>query len=240
MSKKIIGYSCLLLFYFSGFSQSEKALGSWNILNIKYKLNHKWSLFGEAQIRSLQFYSYFHYYEYKGGAAYTLNKYLSVAAGLGNYDTYREGGSFKTPMVNDEFRTWLQLTMQHSIQPVKLEHRYRAEQRWTINGYRNRFRYRLNSTIPLKAKKNASPTLALLCWNELFFTNTAPYFERNRFFAGLSYKINQSVMLQSGYLHQFDYRINDETGRRFLQISLLLEFSREKIGKEQEPTRVID
>ncbi len=42
-------------------------MGSWNILNIQYNLNNKWSLFGETQLRSLKFYSHFHYYEYKGG-----------------------------------------------------------------------------------------------------------------------------------------------------------------------------
>jgi hypothetical protein len=42
-------------------------LGSWNILNFKYNNNEKWSVFGEAQLRSLNFYNNFHYYEYKGG-----------------------------------------------------------------------------------------------------------------------------------------------------------------------------
>lgn len=41
-------------------------LGSWNILNLKYTINEKWSAFGEAQLRSLKFYNNFHYYEYKG------------------------------------------------------------------------------------------------------------------------------------------------------------------------------
>lgn len=40
-------------------------LGSWNILNLKYNVNDKWSVFGEAQLRSLKFYTNFHYYEYK-------------------------------------------------------------------------------------------------------------------------------------------------------------------------------
>jgi hypothetical protein len=114
--------------------QSTRALGSWNIFSMRYKINEKWLLFGETQLRSLQFYSNFHYYEYKSGAAYTINKCVSLAAGMGNYDTYREGGNFKTPIVNDEFRTWAQLTMNHLLQPLTIEHRYRAEQRWTING----------------------------------------------------------------------------------------------------------
>ena len=42
-------------------------LGSWNIINVKYTVNDKWSLFGEVQVRSLKFYNFFHYHEYKGG-----------------------------------------------------------------------------------------------------------------------------------------------------------------------------
>lgn len=49
-------------------------LGSWNILNLKYNHNEKWSAFGEAQLRSLKFYSNFHYYEYKGGINYKVHK----------------------------------------------------------------------------------------------------------------------------------------------------------------------
>jgi hypothetical protein len=29
-------------------------IGSWNILNLKYNHNEKWSVFGEAQLRSLK------------------------------------------------------------------------------------------------------------------------------------------------------------------------------------------
>ena len=45
-------------------------MGSWNILNVKYSLDEKWNLFGEAQVRSLKFYDDFHYYEYKGGVEF--------------------------------------------------------------------------------------------------------------------------------------------------------------------------
>lgn len=34
-----------------------------------------------------------------------------------------------------------------------------------------------------------------------------------------------SLMLQVGYVYQFDYRINDETGRQFLQAGLFFDLS---------------
>jgi excinuclease ABC subunit B len=64
--------------------------------------------------------------------------------------------------------------------------------------------------------------------NELFFTNREPYFERNRILMGLNYKYSKNLMLQLGYLHQFDYRINDETGRDFLVVGLYFELYKRK------------
>jgi Protein of unknown function (DUF2490) len=208
-------------------AQSE-ALGSWNILNVKLNLNDKWSLFLEPQIRSLAFYDDFHYYEVKGGFTTRLSKTFSFTSGIGRYDTYREGGNFITPKANNEIRTWLQLSMNQNLDRIRFEHRYRAEQRWTSNGYRNRFRYRLSTTTPLNKEKVEPGTLFLTVWDEIFLTDRAPYFERNRFFAGLGYEFSPNFSLQSGFINQFDYRLNDETGRNFLQISLLFELDWKK------------
>ncbi len=210
-------------------------LGTWNVINIKTNLTKQWSLFGEVQLRSLQFYNSFHYYEYKGGATFTINKSFSVQAGLGNYDTYAEGGNFKTPMVNDEFRTWLQFAMKNNLDRIKFEHRYRAEQRFTINGYRNRFRYRLQTVVPVNKTKLEKGTFYAVAWNEIFFTNKAPYYERNRIFIGGGLELTDQLALQTGYLYQFDYRLNDETGRNFFQISFLYELAIQKKKQEHVP-----
>jgi hypothetical protein len=37
-------------------------------------------------------------------------------------------------------------------------------------------------------------------WNELFFTNTPPYFERNRFFLGAGFMWNKRLVTQIGWL----------------------------------------
>jgi hypothetical protein len=225
-----------LLCTFTAVSAAASAqTGSWNIVNLKAGLTEKWSLFAEAQIRSLGFYNNFHYYEYKAGASYSLGKNFTLSAGMGNFDTYAAGGNFKTPMQNDEFRTWLQLTMSQYQGRLKFEHRYRAEQRFTLSGYRNRFRYRLNTVLPLNNKKLQPKTFYLTAANELFFTNRAPYFERNRMFLGGGYEYSSGFAIQAGFLNQFDYRINDETGRNFFQISLLFELERKKNDKEKVP-----
>ncbi len=210
-------------------------LGSWNIINLKVNLHPKWSFFAETQLRSLSFYHQFHYYEAKTGITYNLNKYFSLASGIGHYVTFSEGGNFQVPKKNDEIRAWLQINMHQYLEFLKFEHRYRIEQRWTLNGFRNRFRYRINIIIPLNTKKVETKTIYVTTWNELFLTNQAPFFERNRFFIGLGYEFTNNFTVQSGWVNQLDYKINDESGLNFFQISLLFELNRKKHKDEEIP-----
>ena len=213
-----------MLFFIIFFSQAQNVdLGSWNILNVKYTLNEKWGVFGEAQLRSLKFYTHFHYYEYKGGVNYKIHPNAVLTLGLGNYDTYKEGGNFVLPKNNDEFRFWPQLLLSQSLGKLRIEQRYRTEFRFTSNGYRNRFRYRAGLSYPFgKQLKDYKPFQVGIS-NELFFTDKEPYFERNRLALSFTYKPSKFIAYQVGYLHQFDYKINDETGRDFLQIGVFVE-----------------
>ena len=219
---KIFSFALLLSIGNLSFAQTS-GLGSWNIVNMKYNIDNKWSVFGEAQIRSLKFYNNFHYYEYKAGANYRMNKSATVSLGAGSYQTYKEGGDFVLPKNNDEFRIWPQIIFFQSLGKLKLEHRYRAEFRFTSNGYRNRFRYRFGLAYPFGNERNNYKPYQISTSNEVFFTGKEPYFERNRLLIAFNYKPSKLTTLQLGYLHQFDYKINDETGRDFLQIGFYIE-----------------
>ena len=223
-------YFAILSLYFSissSFAQSNE-LGSWNVLNLKYTINEKMSVFGEAQLRSLQFYDDFHYYEYKGGFNYKALKNLKLTLGAGSYQTYKEGGNFVTPQNNDEFRIWPQVILSQKLGAFTVEQRYRAEFRYTSNGYRNRYRYRLGISYPFGKDTKGFKPFQISASNELFFTNKEPYFERNRILLAFNYKPSKATTLQVGYLQQFDYKINDETGRDFLQIGYFLEIFRKQ------------
>jgi len=215
----------ILLLGNSCFSQSFE-LGSWNVLNIKYTHDEKWSVFGEAQLRSLKFYDDFHYYEYKFGVNLEIHKNVKLTLGAGSYQTYKEGGDFVLPKNNDEFRIWPQVIISQSVGKLKFEQRYRTELRFTSNGYRNRFRYRLGLSYPFGKARNEYKPFQISATNEIFFTNTEPYFERNRFLLTLNYKPSKATTIQVGYLHQFDYKINDETGKDFFQIGYFIELFR--------------
>lgn len=204
-------------------SAQSVELGTFNILNIKYNHTEKISVFGEGQLRSLKFYNYFHYYEFKVGINYKVNKSLLLTLGTGSYQTYKEGGNFELPKNNNEFRLWPQIILIQEINKFKIEQRYRTELRWTSNGYRNRFRYRVGLSYPFGKDTNGYKPYQLSINNEIFFTNNEPYFERNRFQITFNYKNTKRSILQLGYLHQFDYKINDETGRDFLIVGFYYE-----------------
>ena len=217
----------VLCFVTTSFSQGFE-LGSWNILNLKYNLNDKLSFFGEGQLRSLKFYDDFHYYEYKGGVNFKAYKNVTFSLGAGSYQTYKEGGNFVLPKNNDEFRIWPQLILYQSVGQFKIEQRYRAEFRFTSAGYRNRFRYRVGLSYPFGKEQDKYKPFQISASNEIFFTNTEPYFERNRMLLALNYKPSKATTVQIGYLHQFDYKINDETGRDFFQLGYFIELFRKQ------------
>lgn len=238
--KKIILTIGISFFSVIGAFTQNVDLGSWNVLNLKYNVNEKWSMFTEAQLRSLKFYNNFHYYEYKGGFNYKKDKNVGFTLGAGSYQTYKEGGNFILPKNNNEFRIWPQIVLFQSAGKFKIEQRYRAEFRFTSNGYRNRFRYRLGVSYPLGKEKNEYKPFQINVSNELFFTNKEPYFERNRLLFAFNYKPSKTTTIQIGYLHQFDYKINDETGRDFLQIGFFKELFRNSSNNSLIDTDIKD
>jgi len=222
---KILLTSIFIVLTCQHISAQAYNLGSWNILNVKFNQNEKLSFFGEAQLRSLKLYNDFHYYEYKGGINYKFQKNATLTLGAGSYQTYREGGDFVLPKNNNEFRIWPQITLFQSIHKLRIEQRYRSELRFTSNGYRNRFRYRVGLSYPFGKERDAYKPYLISVSNEIFFTNNEPYFERNRVQFSFNFKPSKNTSLQIGYLHQFDYKINDEIGRDFLQIGYFIEFN---------------
>lgn len=201
-------------------------LGSWNILNVKYTLNKKWNVTGESQVRSLSFYNNFHYYEVSGTVNYQPNPNIRWTLGGGSYQTYAEGGDFKTPKNQEEYRLWPQVTLLHAMHKVNAEHRYRAEMRFTDKGYRNRYRYRFGINVPVGNMKKDFRPLQLVGSNEIFFTDKEPYFERVRAMAAVSFRFSKTTAIQAGYLYQFDYKLTDEIGRNFLIMGFYYEFVR--------------
>jgi hypothetical protein len=235
LMRKILSAAICLVLFISVNAQTD-GLGTWNVFNIKKTFNDKWNGFFEAQIRSQQFYNHFNYHEYKGGFGYNVTKQFNVTLAAGQYVTYTPHGNLDT-VTNSEFRLWQQFTLTNNLNRVKLEHRYRTEQRWTSSQYRNRFRYRINLLLPFNKEKIEKGALYTSISDEIFLTDKQPYFERNRLFGGLGYVFTDLFTLQGGYLRQYDYRMTgNSTGKNYLQVSLLFSIGDHKSTKEKHPS----
>lgn len=216
-----------------------KGLGTWNVLSGKYTFNARWSVFAEAQLRSQQAAYDFNYYEYKGGVSYNFPKKVSVLLGMGHYLTYQPDGNFKSPLTGNEFRIWEQFGLINNIDRLKLEHRYRIEQRFTTAGFHSRFRYRLNALLPLNGKTITAKTWYANAAAEFFILDKTPHFEQSRLFAGFGYQFNDCVILQAGFMHRFDQTPAFITySKNFIQTSLMFSFNEFKSGRERQPSAV--
>ncbi len=209
----------MLLALYGNAQTTAPGLGSWTVLNLRGKIKGRFNFTLETQTRSLKFYNQFFYYEYKGGVSYNINNTFTVFAGVGKYNTYTAGGNFKRPMLANEVRSWFEATMKQNVSRFFFEHRYRIEQRFFTTGYRNRFRYRLALAVPLNKPTLGYNTFYLSTFNELFLTNNAPFFERNRFYIGAGYRFSL-LTLQLGWVNQFDYKPSIATNKNFLQLTL--------------------
>lgn len=173
-----------------------------------------WGGYAEVQTRANGIARQFFYTELKAGVSYDVAKNFGVLLGGGRYSTadYRDLGDGP---LNVEGRVWQQLTLTQFTARLKLEHRYRFEQRWYRfrdgvvpagqRDYRTRMRYRFNMFLPLNHQTFTDNTVFLSAYDEVFFNPRGPFFERNRLYAGAGYQFDQHWTVQAGWVNQANY-----------------------------------
>jgi hypothetical protein len=237
MRKHIYKVITLVAFLISANASAQTpGLGTWSVLSGKYTFNKHWNLYAEGQVRSQQTIHDFYYHEYKGGVGYNFKNNGSILLAAGHYTTYQPEGEFTNPNVT-EFRLWEQFVLNNNIGRVKIEHRYRIEQRFISSGYRNRFRYRINALLPFGHTKIENHTLYASVFNEIFVSNETPFFEQNRAFAGLGYQFDEHVTVLGGFINRFDNTVNGtQISKNFLQMNLFFTIAEFKSGRERHPS----
>jgi hypothetical protein len=199
---------------------STSGLGNWNILtvNLPGSTQHKWGGFAEAQNRNFGVASHFYYYEAKVGVSYNFDDNNYFLLGTGRYTTYGFDDIDNGPTATEN-RLWEQFTLNQYVSRVKLEHRFRIEQRWVNSTYSNRFRYRLNIFIPINQPALNPHTFFAAAFGEVFFNNNVPNFMRNRFNPSLGYKFSKQFSFQAGYINQRDYSISSSNDKNSLVLA---------------------
>lgn len=200
-------------------AQTFKETGSYSVINVKYAFSENWSAYIENQWRSLSFFDRFYYYELKAGATYKFHPNYSFTLGTGIYNTFNEGAEYEFYKEKFENRIWEQFNMEHRLAMIELDHRFRIEQRFS-NQYANRFRYRLAADIPINKRTIQDNTLYGTVSNELFFTDDAPNFTRNRFVAGGGFRLPRNLKIELGFLRQVDFAKSSTRKKNYFFTSL--------------------
>ena len=185
--------------------------GSWFIGTVQLPGHpeHRWGGYAEAQVRANGMLRQYFYHEFKAGLSFDIDPNFTVLVGAGRYSTSDYRALDAGPLIIEK-RLWEQLVLTQYSKRLKLEHRYRIEQRWlNLRGdstaFRQRFRYRLNVFFPLNKRTVGPGTLFLSAYDELFLNPAGPVFERNRLYGGIGYQPGPRLVVQLGVLNQLDY-----------------------------------
>jgi hypothetical protein len=217
-------------------AQTDKDLGTWFVANAEYEFAKNFIGYVELQVRTQKPFHKVFYGEIKGGVNYRINKNFSTLLGFGDYRTY-DWKDLEAGVKTNELRLWEQLVISQPLDRLKFEHRFRAEQAWLNKKYRNRFRYRISLIIPLNKPKVERNTVFISLSDEIFLTNKAPYFMRNRAYAGIGFQATDFLTVQTGYVHQFNYTLASAGAKHNLFFSINFRFLRKDNKDEKIPTK---
>lgn len=205
----------LLLFPITLLAQEDKT-GNWLMYFGTNKISDKLSVHTEVQYRNHTVTpNNIEQLLLRTGLNYHFTPNAIVTAGyafVSSYDFESEQNSAEIT----EHRIWEQFILTNNIGRVKFEHRYRIEQRWVNQNYKNRFRYRLMLFIPLNKSKIEKGSLFLGLYDEIFLNTKETYFDRNRLYGALGYQFNKLTSLQVGLMHQQ----TNTLGKLYLQFAL--------------------
>lgn len=219
--KKILvcSLSVYISFSFSGLkaqSQFSGWLASFNTI----KTGKKTSIHADVQWRSSDEWKHTQTLLLRSGLNIHLNKHFTVTGGFAYIQNRRTVNNISG--YAPEHRVWEQLLYNHKFKTISVSHRIRLEQRFMAKTlitnnelkndgsvYANRLRYFIRNVLPLQQQKSFSRGLFAALQNEVFVnmgnkTNVnGKFFDQNRLYLALGYRLSPSFDLETGYLNQY-------------------------------------
>jgi len=140
------------------------------------------------------------------GVNFKINKTFDLTAGYGFVESYPYG-SFPAKSRGTEHRLFQDVNVRLKFGRVKLQNRFRSENRWLPGSlYENRFRYLARATMPIKGKTG------LVFANEFFMPTPPEHFPRrfdqNRVMFLVSRQLLPHLRLETGYMLQTVWQRN--------------------------------
>lgn len=201
---KIVITRLICSFSSIGIAQTSD-LGNWLIYFGNKKIDSKWNWHHEVQYRNYNAIGDLEQLLLRTGIGYNLsenNNNLLLGYGYINSQNYVDNTNEKVNI--NEHRIFQQFITRQSFSRVKLQHRYRFEQRWIEDAdFRLRFRYFLSLNIAINNSDIIDKTWYGSIYNEIFINDDQVIFDRNRLYLGVGYKLNKSAKFELGYMNQF-------------------------------------
>ncbi|GAA4011734.1 DUF2490 domain-containing protein [Hymenobacter fastidiosus] len=201
----------------------------WLLYSTDAQLTGKWGLHADAQIRRARSAATLRQNQVRVGVNYTANPQVVLTAGYSYVDLY-SADEAPAAIQAPEHRLYEQLILQDDQGLVRMQHRYRLEQRrLTRPGeeepvYLNRFRYQMRLTLPLRGKAIEPGTPYIAAANELLFNFgrnlIGGIFDQNRAAIAVGYQFTKATALEAGYLNLLSPTANQARQRHIAQLSL--------------------
>lgn len=205
--KKLAIFLALILIPSLGFSQKNPDLGAWYMYFGNLKLAESpWAIHGEIQYRNHNLIGDLEQMLIRTGLQYNLKTGTSFLAGYGSITSQSQGDLTNSIHEN---RFYQEVILRQKQGKIGLMHRFRYEQRWIDDTeFKTRFRYAIFLNIPINGVElGEKGSWYVQGYNELFINGEklngkAEYFDRNRLYLGLGYRIVKNFALQVGIMEQ--------------------------------------
>ena len=207
------------------------------------RFHKKWSVMNDVQLRTTNWADKWLLYGFRAGLNYDITRSVAVAAGLTLFEGAQYAG--EDLFFKNEWRPWEEISCQVSLKKINLSQRLRTEQRFLQQVVDNRktknyqyifrVRYRFEWQFPLKENK-----IKLLAGNEIFlnpgYLSNSLFFDQNRAFTGLSFKLSSNTNLQGQYLKIFQWRSNTSVleDQNAFRVNIYQQFRTRKFNKSRK------
>lgn len=200
---KLIRIFCWLFFMMPLLAVAQDSdLGNWILLFGNKQISQKFNWHHEIQYRNYNAVGDLEQLLLRTGigAQVTDNTNLLLGYGFIRSENYI---AIEEKVVVNEHRIFQQVITKQNIAKLKLQHRYRFEQRFVEDDFRMRFRYFLGLAYPVWNAPDSPKELYLSGYNEIFLNTKSNVFDRNRLYGGLGYRLNEMFRFEIGYMNQF-------------------------------------
>ena len=192
----------IILFLINIFSvkSQENNIGNWLIYLGNKELNSSLNWHHEIQHRNYNILGELEQLLVRTGLGYNVNENNNILLGYGFIDSRNIAIESNEILKVNEHRIYQQFISKQAIGKIKIQHRYRFEQRFIEDNFKLRYRYFLSLNIPL-LKTNKKYYIS--AYNEIFINASQENtFDRNRIYGGLGYQLNSNIKLELGYMNQ--------------------------------------